>query len=158
MRAVVGRIHDEGVVGDAELVEIVEHLADVLVVVDHRVVIGRLPASGLSEALRLGVRVEVHVRGVEPDEERLARVVLALDEILGRGDEFVVAGFHALLGQRAGVLDLLLADLAPARLFGRIVLVGRPGMDDAARTELLRGSSGNPSRRDSRTSPALPRR
>ena len=66
-----------------ELVEIVEHLADVLVVVDHRVVIGRLPASRLAEALGLGVRVEMHVRRVEPDEERLAGVVLALDEILG---------------------------------------------------------------------------
>ena len=36
-----------------------------------------------------------------------------------------------------GVLDLLLADLAPARLHGRVVLVGGPGMDDAARTEVL---------------------
>ena len=55
--AVVGRIHDEGVVGDAELVEIVEHLADVFVMVDHRVVVGRLPASRLPFALRLGVGV-----------------------------------------------------------------------------------------------------
>ena len=76
MRAVVGRVHDEGVVGDAELVEIVEHLADVLVVVDHRVVIGRLPAARLPEALGLGVGAEMHVGRVEPDEERLAGVVL----------------------------------------------------------------------------------
>ena len=41
------------------------------------------------------------------------------------------------LGERAGVLDLLLADLAPARLDGRIVRVGRPGMHDAARPERL---------------------
>ena len=115
----------------------VEHLADVLVVVDHGVVIGRLPAPGLAQALRLGVREQVHVRGVEPDEERLAVLVLALDEVLGGGDELVVAGLHALLGERAGVLDLLLADPAPARLLGRIVLVGRPGMDHAARPEVL---------------------
>ena len=127
----------EGVVGDAELVEQVEHLADVLVVVDHRVVIGRLPAARLAEALLLGVREQVHVRGVEPHEERLAGLVLPLDEVLGGGDELVVAGLHPLLGERAGVLDLLLADLAPARLLGRVVLVGRPGMDDAARAELL---------------------
>ena len=50
----------------------VEHLADVLVVVDHRVVVRRLPAARLPEALRLGVRAEVHVRGVEPAEEGLA--------------------------------------------------------------------------------------
>jgi hypothetical protein len=35
VRAIVGRIHDEGVVGDAELIEIIERLADILVVVDH---------------------------------------------------------------------------------------------------------------------------
>ena len=137
VRAVVGRVHDEGVVGDAELVEQVEHLADVLVVVDHGVVIGRLPAPGLAQALRLGVREQVHVRGVEPDEERLAGLVLPLDEVLGGGDELVVAGLHPLLGERAGVLDLLLADPAPARLYGRVVLVGRPGMDHAARAEVL---------------------
>ena len=54
----------------------VEHLADVLVVVDHGVVIGRLPAAGLAQALVLGVREEMHVRGVEPHEERLAGLVL----------------------------------------------------------------------------------
>ena len=42
------RIHHEGVLGDAQLVEQVEHLADVLVVVDHGVVIRRLPAAGLA--------------------------------------------------------------------------------------------------------------
>ena len=132
----------EGVVGDAELVEQVEHLADVLVVVDHRVVVGRLPAPGLTQALLLGVREEVHVGRVEPHEEGLAGLLLALDEVRRRGDELVVAGLHPLRGQRAGVLDLLLADLAPARHLGRVVLVGRPGMDDAARTELLRATSG----------------
>src|SRR5208282_5760571 len=105
----------------SELVESVEHLTDVLVVIDHRVVVRRLPASRLSLALRLGVGEEMHVRGVEPDEERLARVVLALDEISRRGDEFVVAGLHALLCERAGVGDSLLSDPSPARLFGRIV-------------------------------------
>ena len=72
VRPVVGAVHDERVVGDAELVEQVEQLADVLVVVDHRVVIRRLPAPRLAEALRLGVRPQVHVRGVHPAEERLA--------------------------------------------------------------------------------------
>ena len=107
---------DERVVGDAQLVQQVEHLAHVLVVVDHRVVVGRLPPAGLAEALRLGVGSQVHVGGVDPAEERLAGLVLALDEVLGGGDELVVAGLHALPGQRAGVLDLLLADPPPARL------------------------------------------
>ena len=39
------RVDDDGVVGDAELVEQVEQLADVLVVVDHRVVVRRLPPA-----------------------------------------------------------------------------------------------------------------
>ena len=49
MRTVVGRIHDEGVVGDAQLIEIVERLANILVVIDHDVLIFRLPSSGLAE-------------------------------------------------------------------------------------------------------------
>ena len=137
VRPVVGRVHHEGVLRDAELVQQVQHLADVLVVIDHRVVVGRLPAPGLAQALLLRVREQVHVCRVQPDEEGLAGLLLALDEVRCRGDEVVVAGLHALLGQRTGVLDLLLADLAPARHLGRVVLVGRPGMDDAARTDVL---------------------
>ena len=79
----------------------------------------------------------VHVGRIEPDEEGLAGVVRFLHEFLGARDEIVVAGFHALLGERASILDFLLADLAPARLNGRIVLVGREGMHDAARPERL---------------------
>ncbi len=135
--AVVGRVHDERVVGDAELVEQVEHLSDIFIVIDHRVVVPRLPLAGLADALRLGVREKMHVRRVEPDEERLARLVLAADEILGRVAEFVVAVFHALLRERARVLDLLLADAAPALLDFRIILVLRPAMQHAARTECV---------------------
>jgi hypothetical protein len=109
VRPVVGRVHDEGVVGDAELVERVQQLPDVLVVIDHGVVVGRLPSARLPEALRLGVGERVHVRGVEPDEEGLAFPPRPLHEVDGGGDEVVVAGLHALPGERAGVLDRLLA-------------------------------------------------
>ena len=54
-----------------EVVERLEHRADVLVVVDHRVVVFALPAARLADALRLGMRAEVHVGEVHPDEERL---------------------------------------------------------------------------------------
>jgi len=40
--------------------------------VNHHVVIFRVPASGLAPDLGLGVRVAMHVRGVEPYEERTA--------------------------------------------------------------------------------------
>ena len=82
------------------------------------------------------MRPQVHVREVEPAEERLIRRVLALDEILGRGGELVVAGLHALPCERTRVLDGLLTDAAPARLLGRVILVRRVAVQDAARTEL----------------------
>ena len=125
VRPVVGGVHDERVVGDAELVEQVEQRADEPVVVDHRVVVGRLPAPGLTDALRLRVGAEVHVGGVDPHEERRAVGVLATDEVDRRLGDLVVDGLHALLGQRPGVLDPL-----------RAVLV-RPRVQDAAGAEAL---------------------
>src|SRR5215475_12514539 len=51
----------------------------------------------------------MHVRGVEPHEERCARRVLALNKVDCRRKEFVIDGLHALFGQRSGVLDPLCA-------------------------------------------------
>ena len=90
---------------DAELVQLVQQHADVPVVVDHRVVVRRLPSPGLPAALRLGVRSKMHVGGVEPDKERRFGLVLAVDEVDGGLQELVVDGLHPLLGQWAGVLD-----------------------------------------------------
>jgi hypothetical protein len=71
VRPVVGGVEDDGVVGDAELVEQVEELADVHVVLDHAV--GVLVLAGDAAALRLHVGAEVHARcRVEPDEPGLA--------------------------------------------------------------------------------------
>ncbi len=95
-----------------------------------------------SEALRLGVRPEVHVRHVHPDEERGVRLVLALDEIDAGAGGFVVDGLHPLLGQRSGVLDALLADRAVALVDLAGVLVGGPGVDDAAGQQRGRASIG----------------
>src|SRR5262245_54716273 len=77
--------------------------------VDHRVVVFGLPSARLPEARRLGVRAEVHGRGVEPDEERLAARLLALDEVDGAGQELVVDRLHTLARERAGVVDPLRA-------------------------------------------------
>ncbi len=52
-------------------------------------------------------------------------------------EDLVVDRLHPLLRQRPGVLDPLPADAAPARLLGRVVLVGRPAVQDAARPEPL---------------------
>ena len=52
-------------------------------------------------------------------------------------DELVVARLHPLAGQRASVLDLLLADAAPARVLLRVVLVRRAAAQHAARAVAL---------------------
>ena len=63
-------------------------------------------------------------------------LVLPLDEAHCGAEEFLVHRLHALLGERAGVLDLLLADPAKARIVGRIVGVARHALQHAARAEL----------------------
>ena len=73
MRPVVGAVHDDGVVGDAQVIQLLQQGAHALVMVDHDVVVFRLPAAGLAQALGLGMGAEVHVRGVEPHEETAYR-------------------------------------------------------------------------------------
>jgi hypothetical protein len=63
--------------------------------------------------------------------------MLATDEIFGGGNEIVVAGFHSLFGERTGVFNSLLSHLAPSRLLGGIVLIGRPRVHHSARLDLL---------------------
>ena len=123
MRTVVSRVHHESIVGDTKLVEIVEHLAHVLVVIDHRVVVGRLPAASLTQALGLRVGVQMHVGEVEPQEERLVRIVLALDEVLGCSSELIVTGFHALLVSGPVSSIFCLPTLPQRGCFSRVVLV-----------------------------------
>ena len=125
MRTVVGGVHDDRVIGDAEFVEQVQQVTDEIVVIEHRVVILRLPAPGAANALGLGMGAEMHVRRVEPNEERCLRLVLTADEIRCGVAELLVDGLHSLLGQRPGVLDALGA-----------IRVG-PGVQNPARPELL---------------------
>ena len=68
VRAIVGAVDDDGVVGDAEFVDLLQNFADVFVMIDHRIVVGRLPPSGLADALLLGVGPQVHVGEVDPHE------------------------------------------------------------------------------------------
>ena len=51
----------------------------------------------------------------------LSGLVRLVDEAQGLLGDLVVDGLHALLRQRTRVLDVLLANMAPARLLGRIV-------------------------------------
>ena len=52
-------------------------------------------------------------------------------------EELLVDRLHALLGQRAGVLDSLLADTSVMGMLGGIVLIGRPGVQDSPWPESL---------------------
>ena len=125
VRAVVGGVDNDRVVGDAQVVEGLEDRADRLVVLDHAVDVLAVAVLVAAAVLGADVRAEVHARGVEPAEERFAGVFLPLHVVDGRGGGLVVDRLHPLLGQGPGVLDGLLADLAKARIDGGVVLVGR---------------------------------
>ena len=135
--AVVGGEDDDGVVVDPQVLELLHHQADVIVELGHAGFFFR-PAI-LRVAHRFIFRREmgddVHAGRVEPDEERLAVLVGLVDEVEGKVADLVIHGFHALGIERAGILDLLLADLAPARHVRRVILVGRPAMNHVARTD-----------------------
>ena len=109
MRAVVRRVDDDGVVGDAQLVELVEHHADVFVVLDHPIVVVALPRS--CRGVFVGdVGAEVHGGRVEPEEERLVGLVRLVDEA-----ERVSVISSSIVSMRFFVrgpvsVDLLLAD------------------------------------------------
>ena len=68
---------------------------------------------------------EMHAGRVVPDEKRLAFLLHLVDESEGVFGRLLVDRFHALFGERAGVLDLL-----PAFAVG-------PAMQHAARSEPL---------------------
>src|SRR6185369_5992122 len=80
--------------------------------------------------------VEMHAGAVPPAEERLVALNLPLDEVDRRIGCVVVDGLHSLLGERTGILDGLLPDLAEARIDGRILPLGGFALEDAARAEL----------------------
>ena len=79
---------------------------------------------------------DVHAAGVGPHEERLPVAVGAVDEVERGGEKFLVHRLHALLGERAGVLALLLAPLAEARILARRVGGLRDAFQHAARAVL----------------------
>ena len=123
LRAVVGGIHDDGVVLEAEFLELVEELADVVVVLDHAV--GIDAETGLAFAhcglrcVQMCMRVAFH--------QRKNGLSAFFASVMKRSASLVNSSstvLHALLVERAGLLDLL-----------RAVRV-RPGMNHAARVHI----------------------
>jgi hypothetical protein len=105
------------VVGDPEIVELLQKLADMAVMLDHAV--GVDSETGLAFGLLLQVRPDVHAARIRPNEERLLVAIGPVDEVEGRGEEFFVHRLHALLREWPGIFALLLAPLAEARIFTR---------------------------------------
>ena len=130
---VVGGVDHDGVVGDAEIVELLEKLTDLAIVLHHAVRVDAQP----SLALRLWSEAgpDVHAGRVEPGEERLLVSVGAVDEVERRCQELLIHRLHALLGKRAGVGAALSAPLAETRIFARGLGEGGRAPQDAARTE-----------------------
>src|SRR5262249_54779001 len=91
--------------------------------VHHGVVVWTLPASRLADAFRLGMRSEVHMGRVYPNEERLVGGLLPLDKVHGSVGDVIIDTHHSGLGQRAGILAHLLADFSEARINCGIVSV-----------------------------------
>ena len=79
---------------------------------------------------------EVHVGKVDPDEGRLAGLVLPLNEFHGPSSDVVVDRFHSLPGQRTCVLADLFADLTEPRIHRRIVDSRGLAVQHAARAKL----------------------
>ena len=121
MRTIVRAVDHDGVVGDAEIVERLEQLSDVAVVLDHAVGILIPRHAALPDHRRPHMREDVHARGVHPGEERLVGLRLPRHEVDGGSRSLVVDRLHPLAVERTGVLDGLLADLAPMRLIGEII-------------------------------------
>ena len=118
---------------DSQLVDLVEHHPDLLVVHDHAVAVRVLAA--LTNILFGDVAPYVHGRRVVPEEERLICLGLLFHPLQGFCGDFLVDGLHALLGKRTGIYDRLLSDSSKASVRGGVVNISRFAMQDAARPE-----------------------
>lgn len=122
-RAVVGAINHNGVVGDPEIVKLLQHLADHVVMLDHAVGIKTDTGAALGGFLQM--RPDMHARGVEPDEKWLVILRRLRNELLLGIEDSLIHRFHPLAGERPGIFDFLAA------------LAICPSMQHAARTEIF---------------------
>src|SRR5262249_38312421 len=131
--AVVRGVDHDRIVGDAEIVELLQELADLPVMLHHAVRIDAEPRLSLGRWLEVGP--DVHAGRVEPHEEWLAVADSTVDEFRCGLQKFFVDRLHPLPGERAGVLAFLLAPGAEARIVTGRIDRSRDALEDAARTE-----------------------
>src|SRR5215471_10733048 len=130
LSTVVGGPYNDRVVGDPEVVDLLEQLSDHAVVLYHAVGVRTEP--GLPLRREFEMREDMHARGVEPDEERLAILVGLVHDLERAVEELLVHGLHTLGVEGASVLDPLLAGLAPLRILRGVVGGGGPAVKDSA--------------------------
>src|SRR5215472_15952829 len=80
---------------------------------------------------------QMHMGCVQPTKPGFTSLLLRLDPLFCSCHEFVIAGLHALLGERPGILDLLLSHSPVAWIGSGIVFVACPAMQYTARCKLL---------------------
>ena len=115
------------------------HEADVFIELEHAGFFFRPAILRVAHLLILvrQVRDDVHARRVEPAEERFAVCFGLLNELQSEIADLVIHCLHPLRIKRAGIFDLLFADLAPARHVSRIVCSCGPAMNHVARADLI---------------------
>ena len=154
VRAVVARVDDDCVARDAHVVEGLEERADGLIVLDHAIEVLAVAVLVAATVLGADMGAQMHARRVEPAEEGLAGLVLALHVLDGRGGGLVVDRFHPFLGERA-VSSMVCLPILPNR--GSTV---GSSLSIALHLSTPRGPNlrGKPGPSDSREARALPLR
>ena len=102
MHPVIRGVEHDGVVGDLQLIQLIQHLAHQFVVGHHHIIVKIL--AGFTQVLFRGVGAEVHAGGIHPGEERFVRLYRFLHELLGGGDKFLIGSLHTLARQGPCIL------------------------------------------------------
>ena len=137
LRTVVRGERQDGVFLETGILELLHDLADDLVELRHPGFVDGPSVLGRSQLIVFLREVgdDVHPRGIEPEKERLTVALRLVDELECVLEDLVVDRLHPLGREWPRVLDLLLADLAPARLDGRVIAVLGPAVQHVAGTD-----------------------
>ena len=93
MRPIVSAVKDDRIIGDTQLIELIEESTDQIIVAHHGIVIN----PGLTTLLFFRcMGPKVHSGGVKPNEEGLVLLGGALDELLGGIQKLQIDCFHPL--------------------------------------------------------------